>query len=138
MGVEPTAYTMRTCRSSQLSYSPEYVSPNIAPKCQVFKAYVVKFFLFQGFLLAILLKRSYIKRQFQNLSKLSKRPRFDLIKGAFRLLHFRLRIKLRRDKADSCSCHGIAFRRRRIKLPFTAHCDAVPAVFFDWVLQLPY
>lgn len=22
MGVEPTAYTMRTCRSSQLSYSP--------------------------------------------------------------------------------------------------------------------
>ena len=42
MGVEPTAYTMRTCRSSQLSYSPEYVSSNIALKCQVFKAYVVK------------------------------------------------------------------------------------------------
>lgn len=49
MGVEPTAYTMRTCRSSQLSYSPLDLYLNIAWILDNFKSHdwrILSFFVF--------------------------------------------------------------------------------------------
>ena len=62
-----------------------------------FRESIKKDKLGQGFIksgLYSVRKTAILERQFQNSSNLSKRPRFDLLKGAF----FRLRIKLRRDK----------------------------------------
>ena len=49
MGVEPTAYTMRTCRSSQLSYSPLILFFNIACLSRFFKLLFENFGFFMLF-----------------------------------------------------------------------------------------
>ena len=82
----------------QLSGRTVSVAAKIFKNClDEFRESIKKDKLGQGFIksgLYSVRKTAILERQFQNSSKLSKRPRFDLLKGAF----FRLRIKLRRDK----------------------------------------
>ena len=82
----------------QLSGRTVSVAAKIFKNClDEFRESIKKDKLGQGFIksgLYSVRKTAILERQFQNFSKLSKRPRFDLLKGAF----FRLRIKLRRDK----------------------------------------